>query len=412
MLNKYRATRLTCYSGYVTQAITVNLAPLLFVIFQQKFTLSLAYIALIPLITFLIQIIIDGAAIFFVEKLTYRTLAVSSQVTSFLGLVLLSVLPTLMDPSWGIIIAILIYSSGSALAEVVMSPLAESLPREEGEKSSMTILHSFYSWGQAGVILVSTLLIRLLGNDLWFLLPLIGAVIPFVNTLMFLRVPMPETATHDSEHMVWKMLLKPSFVAAFVLMICAGAAEQVMAQWASLFAETGLGVSKVVGDIVGPCFFAVLMGVGRTGHGLFGERYSMKKLLFILSGFTALCYLITVFAPVPFVSLLGCGLCGLGVSIMWPGMLALCAKSYPGAGASMFAVLALGGDIGCSVGPYLSGLVSDAVSGSSNIASLCERFSLASDQLGLRAGFLAAIIFPLIMLVGVIFLKENKEVTK
>lgn len=407
MTPNYKTTRLSCYTGYVTQAITVNLAPLLFVIFQEKFRLSLAFIALIPLITFLIQIIIDAAAIVFVEKVSYRALAVSSQLTSFAGLVLLSLLPQIIEPRIGIIVAILVYSSGSALAEVVMSPLVDALPQEAGSGSAMTFLHSFYSWGQAFVILVTTVVLKAIGGDLWTLIPYMWAVIPFINTIAFMKVPMPETAVHDSEHIVWKMLLKPSFVIAFFMMICAGAAEQVVAQWTSMFAEVGLGVSKIVGDIVGPCAFAVLMALGRMCHGLFGGKLNMKKLLLALSAFTVLCYLIIVFSPVPIVSLIGCGLCGIGVSVMWPGMLSLCSKNYPGAGASMFAILALGGDIGCSVGPYLSGSVSDAAATSRFFSQMAETFSLTPEQLGLRLGFAAAVIFPVMMLLGISLLKNE-----
>ncbi len=406
-MQNYKGTRLSCYTGYVSQAITVNLAPLLFVIFQEKFHLSLAFIAIIPLITFLIQILIDSVSILFVEKASYRFLALSSQLTSFAGLIMLSFLPDIIDPRLGIIISILVYSSGSALAELVLSPLVDSLPAEEGSGSSMTFLHSFYSWGQAAVILLTTLILKIVGADLWELLPLMWAAIPFINTVAFMKVPMPEMSVRDPDSLPGKSLVNPAFFLAFLIMICAGATEQVMAQWASLFAESGLGVSKVVGDIVGPCSFAVLMALGRMLHGLYGGKLDMKKLLMFLSGFTIICYLITVFSSAPIVSLIGCGLSGIGVSIMWPGMLALCSGKYPGAGASMFAVLALGGDIGCSVGPYLSGSVSDMVSANSFFSDMARTLGLLPEQLGLRAGFLVSVIFPLVMLLGISLIRNE-----
>jgi MFS family permease len=225
-------------------------------------------------------------------------------------------------------------------------------------------------------------------------------------------IPMAES---DHKHDGVKLFRYKYFALAFLLMICSGASEQAMAQWASMFCETGLGVTKVVGDILGPCLFAVMMGIGRTAHGLFGGKLNMEKLLFVLSAFTIGCYLVTVFVPVPFVSLLGCGLCGIGVSVMWPGMLALCASKYPTAGASMFAILALGGDIGCSVGPWLTGTVSDAVVNLVNHSSdifknLLDR-GFTPDQLGLRAGFLSAVIFPLMMLIGVVLLSKSGKKT-
>lgn len=408
MNGKYRSTKFSCFTGYVSQAITVNLAPLLFVIFSDTFRLSLAFIAILPLLTFLIQILIDFAAIWFIEKFNFRFLSFLSQFTSFLGLLLLALLPSVMDPAAAIIIAILVYSSGSALAEVILSPLIDALDRE-GSGTPMTFLHSFYSWGQVLVILVTTFILKAIGGSHWNVLPLLWAVVPLVNTVLFLRVPMPRVQTHDNEHGITRMLLTPSFIIAFILMICAGATEQVMAQWASLFAEVGLGVSKVIGDVAGPCLFAFMMGIGRTLHGFFGEKLDMKKLLMTLSAFTVLCYGVTIFAPVPFIALVGCGLSGIGVSIMWPGMLNMCSDDYPGAGASMFALLALGGDIGCSVGPYLSGIVSDAVTGAEFTPDVSASLGLLPEQLGLRAGFLAAVIFPLFMFIGTFLL--NREVS-
>ncbi len=408
----YKNARIACYTGYVTQAIVVNLAPLLFVIFQKDFSFSLSFIAAITLITFLIQMGIDLAAIYFVEKTSYRTLAVSSQLTACIGLVLMAFLPRIMIPEIGILIAVFVYSTGSGLCEVVLSPLIEAIPAGGGEnRSSMTLMHSFYAWGQAGVILITTVILRIIGDSLWWYIPLIWALIPLFNTIAFMRVPLADMTVHEEGSGISKMLRRPEFLVVMLLMICAGAAEQAMAQWASMFCETGLGVTKVVGDILGPCLFAVMMGIGRTVHGLFGGKLSMQRLLFWLSFLAVGCYLVTVFVPFPFISLISCGLCGLGVSVMWPGMLALCSSKYPAAGASMFAILALGGDIGCSVGPWLTGTVSDAVvelvNNSPNTFTEIFGSSLSPEQLGLKAGFLSAVIFPLLMLFGVVLLSKS-----
>lgn len=408
----FKQTRIACYTGYVTQAIVVNLAPLLFVIFQRDFSFSLSFIAAITLITFLIQMGLDVAAIYFVEKTSYRTLAVSSQLTACIGLILMAFLPRIMIPEVGILVAVFVYSTGSGLCEVVLSPLIEAIPKGGGEnRSSMTLMHSFYAWGQAAVILITTIVLRLIGDSLWWYIPLIWAIIPLFNTVAFMRVPLADMTVHEEGSGIGRMLRRPEFLIVFMLMICSGASEQAMAQWASMFCEAGLGVTKVVGDILGPCLFAVMMGIGRTVHGLFGGKIDMQRLLFVLAAFAVGCYLITVFVPIPIVSLLGCGLCGIGVSVMWPGMLALCANKYPTAGASMFAVLALGGDIGCSVGPWLTGTVSDAVVDLVNHSPgiITEVFggSLTPEQLGLKAGFLAAVIFPLMMLFGVFLLSKS-----
>ncbi|MBE6586871.1 MAG: MFS transporter [Ruminococcaceae bacterium] len=412
----YKKTRIACYTGYVTQAIVVNLAPLLFVIFQKDFDFSLSFIAAITLITFLLQMGIDIAAIYFVEKTSYRILAVSSQLTACIGLCLMAFLPRIMMPEAGILLAVLVYSTGSGLCEVVLSPLIEAIPKGGGEnRSSMTLMHSFYAWGQAAVILITTVLLRFIGDGLWWVIPLVWALIPLFNTIAFMRVPLADMTVHEEGSGIRKMLRRPEFLVAFMLMICSGASEQAMAQWASMFCETGLGVAKVVGDILGPCMFAVMMGIGRTLHGLFGAKLQMQRLLLWLSVFCVGCYAVTVFVPVPFLSLLSCGLCGLGVSVMWPGMLALCSSKYPLAGASMFAILALGGDIGCSVGPWLTGTVSDAVvklvNSSENIFNIAKRAGLTADQLGLRAGFLSAMIFPALMILGVVLLSISDKRT-
>ncbi len=408
----YKATRIACYTGYVTQAIVVNLAPLLFVIFQKAYDFSLAFIAAVTLITFLIQMGIDIAAIYFVEKTSYRFLSVSSQLTAGIGLVLMAILPRIMMPEAGLLIAVFIYSTGSGLCEVVLSPLIEAIPKGGGEyRSSMTLMHSFYAWGQAAVILLSTLLLKIVGDGLWWFIPLVWAVVPFFNTVAFLRVPLADMTVHEEGSDIGRMLCRPEFLVAFLLMICAGASEQAMAQWASMFCEKGLGVTKVIGDILGPCMFAVMMGVGRTLHGLLGGKLNMKRLLFWLSAFTVGCYIVTVFVPVPFISLIACGICGFGVSVMWPGMLTYCSSEYPSAGAAMFALLALGGDIGCSLGPYVTGTVSDAVISSAEKFAIASRIAsfmeLDLEQLGLRAGFLGAIVFPLGMLLGVVLLSRS-----
>ena len=274
----------------------------------------------------------------------------------------------------------------------------------------MTLMHSFYAWGQAVVILLTTVLLRIIGDELWWMIPILWSLVPLFNTLNFLRVPLADMTVHEADSSAGKMVCRPEFIVIIVLMICAGASEQAMAQWASMFAEKGLEVTKVVGDILGPCTFAVMMGIGRTLHGLFGAKFDMARLLLILSAFTVGCYIVTVFVPIPLVSLVSCGLAGLGVSVMWPGMLALSAEKYPTAGAAMFAILALGGDIGCSLGPWVTGTVSDAVS---KIAVNNEAFiggngafDFDYQQIGLRSGFLAATVFPLMMLVGVILLSK------
>lgn len=409
MRQKYKKTRLACYTGYVTQAIVVNLAPLLFVIFQDTYHFSLSFIGAITLVTFLVQIVVDLLSVKFMERTSYRVLSVASQMVSAAGLLLLSFLPMLLLPEVAVMCAIVVYSAGSGLAEVVLSPLMEALPKEENAGGSpMSLMHSFYSWGQAAVILVTTALLRFIGGQLWFVLPLLWALIPIFNSLFFLRVPMVDMNVHPGEHGAFQMLRDSLFLLAFLLMVFAGAAEQIMAQWASLFAERGLGVSKVVGDLLGPCMFAVMMGIGRTGYGICGHRWRISRVLSACAFLTTVCYFCVVFVPVPFISLIACGITGLGVSLMWPGMLSLCAKKYPGAGASMFALLAVGGDIGCSLGPWLTGVAADMAGNSPAVQKIGAAFSLSAEQTGLRAGILAGVFFPLFMIIGMAVLSRHE----
>ncbi len=412
MHRKFKRTRLACYTGYVTQAIVVNLAPLLFVIFQDTYHFSLSYIAAITLVTFLVQIGIDLLSVKFIEKASYRSLSVWSQASCAVGLILLAVLPQMFLPEIAVMTAVIVYSAGSGLAEVVLSPLMEALPKDETAGGSpMALMHSFYSWGQAVVILVTTALLHIIGGQLWFFLPLLWALVPIFNGIFFARVPMVEMTVHDGEHGAFAMLRDPIFIVAFLIMIFAGAAEQVMAQWASLFAERGLGITKIVGDLLGPCMFAIMMGIGRTVYGIYGHKLKIARALTACALLTVVCYLAAVFAPVPIVSLLACGVTGFGVSLMWPGMLALCAEKYPGAGASMFAMMAVGGDIGCSLGPWLTGIVSDFAENMPALLRMGERLSLDAEQTGLRAGILAGVIFPIFMVIGMGILSRPKKTT-
>jgi len=278
-----------------------------------------------------------------------------------------------------------LFSIGGGLIEVLVSPIVESLPGD-AKASSMSLLHSFYSWGQVLVIIASTIALRFIGQDLWFLLPLVWSLLPLFTLFKFTKVPLVPPI-EESKRTPLKTLFKSRiFLIALLLMVCSGASEQSMSQWASLFAEKGLGISKTLGDILGPCMFAVMMGIVRTWYGVKGQNINMQKTLVVSSVLCIASFVITAFAPVPAISLLGCALCGLSVSLMWPGMLSLTAAGYPTGGVAMFAILALGGDLGCSIGPQFTGIVADASS--------------------LNWGLLAAIIFPAVMLIGLVLLKS------
>lgn len=401
--SKYTSTLYACYLGYITQAIVVNLVPLFFVIFQNSFGVSYVDLANLVLLTFMVQIVTDAIMIKVTPIVGYRKCAVAAHVFSAVGLTLLTFLPRLMDPYAGILISVILYSIGGGLTEVVISPIVDALPGD-AKASAMSLLHAFYSWGQVLVVMLTTVVLALIGDDNWCWIPLGWAMIPFFNLFNFMRVPIVEVSEEQKSNGIGTFLKSPVFIVALFMMICGGASEMAMAQWASLFAERALGVSKVLGDLLGPCLFALCMGIGRTAYGIVGEKINIEKALLGCAGLSVVCYLVTVFVPVPVVSLLGCAFCGFGVSLMWPGVLSYTSQKYNyNAGPVLFSLLALGGDIGCSLGPWVTGVVSDLV--------LSVSAGADAESQAIRFGILAAIVFPAVMMVLIGIMRKLRSGT-
>jgi fucose permease len=384
----YKTTIFACFTGATVQAIIVNFVPLLFISFQNGFGLSLTQITMLATVNFIVQLLTDLLATFFVDKIGYRISIVTAQLLSALGLVLLAVLPEILPPFAGILTAVVIYAVGGGLIEVLASPIMESCPTDNKEKA-MSLLHSFYCWGHVGVVLISTAFFAAFGVDNWKILSVIWAVIPFVNAFIFMKTPIAPLIKSGEKGMgIGELFKSRIFWVLVIMMLCAGASEQAVAQWASALAEKGLGVSKAVGDLAGMMTFAVMMGLSRAIYGKFGHRISIEK---FMMGSAILCvaaYLLTALSPIPVLSLLGCAICGFSVGIMWPGSLSKASAALPVGGTAMFALLALSGDIGCTVGSTTVGLVSDAVNGN------------------LQLGILSAIVFPIVLLLCV--LKRKK----
>lgn len=402
MAPNYKSTLRACYLGYIGQAIVNNLAPLLYVVFQTQYDISFEMIGRLALFNFVTQLIVDILAVKVVDRIGYRKPAVLACGASFLGLVLLGVLPQVMPtPFIGLAISVMVYAVGGGLMEVLVSPIVDSLPSED-KASSMSLLHSFYSWGQMGVILISTLLLRVIGQAWWPVLPILWSLLPLYNLFAFLRAPLRPTVEEGERTSIRKLFRSELFVVAALLMLCAGAAEMAMVQWASLFAEKGLGVSKVMGDILGPCLFALLMGLGRTGYGIWGARLKVEHGLLACALFCILCYLVTVFAPWPLLSLMGCAFCGLAVSLLWPGTLSLTSAQFPAGGATMFGLLAIFGDLGCSISPWLTGLVSDLVMKMPSATGWAASMGQSLEQLGLKSGLAVGTLFPVVMVLGLL----------
>ena len=385
----YKKTLAACYLGFVTQAISANFAPLLFLTFKSTYGITLDKIAMIPLVFYLTQLLIDLAATKFADKIGYRTCVVASQVLSAVGLVLMAILPEILPvPFIGILISVVLYAIGSGLIEVLVSPIVEACPFENKD-GMMSLLHSFYCWGAMGVILGSTLFFSVFGVENWKILTFVWAMVPLYNTFNFINCPI-ERLFEDGKSMgIGRLLKTPIFWLMIILMVCSGASEASMAQWASAFTESSIGVSKTIGDLAGPCLFAMFMGISRMLYGKFSEKLDLTKVMLICGIMCAGCYLLASLSALPILGLAGCAVCGLAVGIMWPGSISISSQKCPRGGTAMFAFLALAGDLGAMVSPAMVGSISERAGGN------------------LKTGLLAATLFPIVLVVGLLILKKK-----
>lgn len=412
MPGKYRATLHACYLGYVTQAINNNLAPLFFVVFHDKFGLSFEMLGRLVLLNFATQIVADIIAVKYVDRIGYRTAAITAHVLATLGLVSLGILPLIMSNTLlALSISVVIYACGGGIIEVIISPIAESLPTD-AKAAAMSLLHSFYCWGQMGVVIITTVMVWIFGTDIWYLVPVGWALLPLYNAFKFARVPLLPLVPDGEEMSISQLFRSQFFFIALVLMMSAGASELTMSQWSSLFAELGLGVPKLLGDLIGPALFALFMGIGRTVYGVWGQNIDLRKALQGSSLLCITCYIATVFFNSPAIALLGLALCGLSVSLMWPGTFSLTAAQFPRGGTAMFGILAIFGDIGASVGPWLAGFVSDLSQNSAALQTLSAARNMGLEQAGLRMGLLMGLVFPIIMFFGVRAMKKTTSLTQ
>ena len=396
MKNQYNKTITACFIGYIVQAIVNNFVPLLFLTFHSSYGISLSKITLLVTFNFGVQFLVDLLSIGFIDRIGYRVSMVLAHFFAAAGLASLTVLPEVLpDPFVGILLSVMIYAVGGGLLEVLLSPVVEACPSGNKE-AAMSMLHAFYCWGHVGVVLISTLFFQICGTSSWKILALFWALIPLANMFVFTKVPIATlTPEGESGMSLGELFSNRLFWVLVLMMVCSGASEQAVSQWASVFAEMGLGISKTLGDLAGPMAFAILMGTSRAFYGKFGERLNLDR---FMAGSSILCiasYLTIVFVPVPAVSLIACAICGLSVGIMWPGTFSKASASLPAGGTAMFALLALGGDLGCSGGPTLVGMISGAM----------------DDNL--KAGILFAVIFPVLLLAGIRLCNQwNKEKSK
>ena len=395
MKNQYNRTIAACFTGYIVQAVVNNFVPLLFLTFQRIYKIPLSQITLLVTFNFGIQLLVDLFSVGFVDKIGYRASMIMAHVLSAAGLVLLTILPEITGlPFTGILIAVMVYAAGGGLLEVIVSPVVEACPSDNKEKA-MSMLHSFYCWGHVGVVLVSTLFFHIFGIGNWKILALAWAIIPVCNAFVFIKVPIAALIEDNETGMRLKDLFRLRiFWILLIMMICAGASEQAVSQWASTFAEMGLGISKTAGDLAGPMAFAVLMGTSRAFYGRYGDGIHLERFMICSSCLCILSYLGISLLPVPQLSLIACAVCGLSVGIMWPGTFSKASAALPKGGTAMFALLALGGDIGCAGGPTAVGMISGAL----------------GDNL--KLGILAGVVFPALLLAGIIFCSKLTHAQK
>lgn len=411
----FTTTRRAAYASFIVQAIVNNLAPLLFVVFHTRLGVDVARLGLLAGLNFLVQLLTDLAAVRVVDRVGYRAPMVLAHVLAALGLILMAILPQLLAaPFAGLCLAAVVYAVGGGLIEVLASPVVEHLPAEPGRSraSGMALLHSFYCWGQLGVVVVSTALLSALGPGAWWVLPLAWAAVPAVNAVLMARVPMPATVPDHERTSLAGLMGSPVFLLVLLLMAAGGASELTMSQWSSFFAQQATGVPKAVGDLLGPGLFALLMALGRTAYGL-GRRDRAIPLRGALaaSGLGAVvCYVVTASSPAPAAGLGACALTGLCVALMWPGATSLAAARFPAGGGAMFAVLALAGDIGAAAGPSAAGAVADAASAAVGVTGTAPGGALGRLAVhlppdagtGLRTALLVCCLVPAVFAVSVL----------
>ena len=392
MKRDYDLTIRVCFVTCVVQAVVINFAPLLFVMFSREFGLPMSSLTALISVNFGIQLVIDASSVFFLQRLGYKGAMLLSHICCSAGLLLLPILPVKLSNSFvGLIIPTLLYGIGAGLIEVIVSPIVESCPIENSE-TTMSLLHAFYSWGYAAVVLLSTAFFAVFGISRWQILTLIWAMIPLVNMLLITRAPMPPvTRIEGGMSGIGRLFKTPAFLLALVMMICSGGSEQAVCQWSSAFAESALGVSKTMGDLLGPTFFAITMGIARTLFGKLGGKLDLGKCMLGSSALCIVCYLTLSFSRAPVLSLVACGMTGFACGIFWPGTLSMISDRITNGGSAMFSLLALAGDIGCNVGPSFAGAVASA----------------KGDDL--RAGLSAATVLPVVMFICVLLFTRQKN---
>lgn len=389
----YKHTMYASFIGYIVQAIINNFVPLLFLTFQSSYNIPISKITFLVTFNFGFQLLIDFLSAGFIDKIGYRLSVIIAHICAGLGLVSLTILPEIFsDPFIGLLISVMIYAVGGGLIEVLISPIVEACPTDNKE-TAMSLLHSFYCWGHVAVVLLSTIFFSIFGISNWKYLAILWSIIPILNIFLFAKVPISHLIEDgESSLTIRELFFNKTFWIMILLMICAGASEQSVSQWASTFAEKSLSINKSLGDLAGPMFFAVMMGISRTIYGRISEKIHIEQSMIFSSFLCLISYFIISLSQWPLLSLIGCGICGFSVGILWPGTFSISSSIMKKGGTAMFAFLALAGDVGCSLGPTVVGRIS----------------SIFNDNI--KIGILSSIIFPILLIIGIIISRMNRKI--
>lgn len=391
----YKSTTIACYIGHFVQAIVINLTPILFIPLRDQYGLSFQQLGFLILINFITQVACDILFSGIIDKYGYRGFATVSHLLTIIGFIIFALSPFIMEkPYMGFVIATIIFSGSGGLLELLLSPIVNSIPTDE-KATAMSVLHSFYAWGQLAVVLLTTISLFIFGTKSWQVIMLIWIIVPLFNFILFLKVPLAPPIPEEHRQGMRMLILKPFFIICFLAIGFGGAAEVSMNQWASAFMERAMNLPKIIGDTGGMCMFAIMLGLGRLLYGIYGVKINLLKIMLVGTLTAICCYIIVAFSFVSLISLIACAICGIAVSLLWPGTLVIASERFPLAGAWLFAILAAGGDIGASVGPWLLGVVTEQAPKLPFISNLSIQFALSSDQIGLRIGMFIAALFPL-----------------
>lgn len=412
MINKtnYNLTRASCYVGIFVQAIVCNITPILFIPMMGLYGLNYVDLGILVAINFIAQVLVDIIFSGVIDKWGYKKIAIPAIFCGFLGLILFALAPVIFKDNVfiGIAVATVVFASSSGLLEVMVSPIVNALPSEH-KGASMSLMHSFYAWGQVVTIILTTLFIFVFKAANWQIIVLIWAIVPLVNLIMFARSPLPETVPSHEREPMKQTIIKPFYIIALVAILLGAATEITMSQWASTFMEKALSIPKVTGDLLGMCGFALMMGIGRLTYGIQGAKLNMHNVLIFGSSLAFVCYLTVALSPSNGINIVACAVSGLAASLLWPGTLVISAEKFPLAGAWMFAILAAAGDIGGAVGPYLTGLIVDGSMTGPLAEGLATMLQTSKEQAAIRIGIAFAAIFPLIAIVCHVALKRLRH---